>query len=70
MSANPMMRLHNADTGEVIDREMTKDELTAYENHNKVLKELTDKAEAAKSAAETKLTALGLTLDDIAALGL
>tara|TARA_R110000868_G_scaffold406828_1_gene687560 strand:+ start:692 stop:904 length:213 start_codon:yes stop_codon:yes gene_type:complete len=70
MSNNPMTRIHNADTGEIIDREMTPDELTAYKNHNQVLKELTDKAEAAKIAAEIKLTALGLTLDDVTALGL
>jgi hypothetical protein len=66
----PMIRIHNADTGEVIDREMTDDEVAQYEAHNATLAELQNQAEAAKTAAETKLTALGLTIADLKALGL
>jgi hypothetical protein len=66
----PMIRIHNADTGEVIDREMTDDELAQYQAHNATLAELQNEAEAAKTAAETKLTALGLTIADLKALGL
>lgn len=66
----PMIRIHNADTGEITDREMTDAELAEYETHNGVLSQLQNEAESAKIAAETKLTALGLTIDDLKALGL
>lgn len=69
-TTKPMVRIHNADTGEVIDREMTDDELAQYEAHNATLAELQNQTEAAKAAAETKLAALGLTTDDLKALGL
>jgi hypothetical protein len=67
---NPMIRIHNSDTGEIVDREMTSDELTQYEAHNAVLAQLQSEAEAAKALAESKLSALGLTVDDLKALGL
>jgi hypothetical protein len=69
----PTIKIVNAETGEEIIREMTADELAQWE---------IDKAEAAKRAAKeanainakanahAKLAALGLTLDDLAALGL
>jgi hypothetical protein len=69
-TTKPMVRIHNADTGEVIDREMTDDELAQYQAHNATLAELQNQTDAAKAAAETKLNALGLTTDDLKALGL
>lgn len=68
-----MIRIHNATTGETIDREMTDEEYAAFllikeENEQRRLQEeakLTKKAEA-----EAKLAALGLTTDDLKALGL
>jgi hypothetical protein len=69
-TTKPMVRIHNADTGEIIDREMTDDELAQYEAHNATLAELQNQTEASKAAAETKLAALGLTTDDLKALGL
>jgi hypothetical protein len=71
--SKPMIRIHNIETDEVIDREMTNAE---YTQHLKDVAELEAKkveAEAkaqTKAAAEGKLAALGLTTDDLRALGL
>jgi hypothetical protein len=66
---NPIIREHNLETDEVIDREMTDEE---YANFIRV-PELTEEEiakEQAKENAKAKLEALGLTLDDLAVLGL
>ena len=63
----------NAETGEQIIREMNADELA---QHQKDLAQAAEKAaneaalEAAKESAQSKLVALGLTSDDLKALGL
>ena len=69
----PIIRIHNVTTNEVIDREMTDVEYEAY----KAQKAFDDAATEAelekankKAAAEAKLAALGLTSDDLKALGL
>jgi hypothetical protein len=69
---NPMIRIHNLESDEVIDREMTDAE---YAEHlaalaPKPLTEEEQKAAADKAAATAKLAALGLTTDDLKALGL
>ena len=69
----PIIRIHNTQTDEVIDREMTNAEFAQYEADQAA--ELVRQAEAeakaqAKAAAEGKLAALGLTTDDLRALGL
>ncbi len=69
----PTIRIHNTETDEVIDREMTNAEFDDYQ-----AQQATDAAtaaaeaetQAAKAAAEAKLAALGLTADDLKALGL
>ena len=71
--SRPMVRIHNTQTDEIIDREMNNAEFAQYEA--KLAVEETKKAEAeakaqAKAAAEGKLAALGLTTDDLRALGL
>ena len=71
--SNPMVRIHNTDTGEIIDREMTDAELVQYEIDQ--IDEQTRQAKiqaqiAAKEAAQAKLAALGLTVADLEALGL
>lgn len=69
----PSIREHNIETNEVIDREMTDAE---YAQHLKDIETNQKKAQleaekqAAKTAAEAKLAALGLTTDDLKALGL
>ncbi len=69
----PTIKLVNATTGEEIEREMNAEELAQYQQ-DKAKAELTAtkqaEAEAAKEAATAKLAALGLTADDLQALGL
>jgi len=67
----------NCETGEVIERELTDNEIAQRkidaENEiaeTKAIAEAAAKAEADKVAAEAKLAALGLTADDLKALGL
>ena len=68
-----IIKIHNAETGEVIEREMNKAELAQYEI-DKAQREaelkIKAQAEAKRAAAEAKLAALGLTSDDLRALGL
>ena len=71
--SKPMVRIHNLETDEVIDREMTDAEFNQYEL-DKLKFEEQVKAENAKAiakeTAEAKLEALGLTPADLKALGL
>ena len=67
----PMVRIHNSETNEIIDREMTDDEFAQYEIEvaNTALKtqETLAKLEA-KASAIVKLAALGLTDDEAKAI--
>jgi hypothetical protein len=68
-----MIKIHNTETGEIIEREMNAEELAQIKADELELTakiEAEAKAEAAKSAAEAKLAALGLTAEDLKALGL
>ena len=65
---NPMIRIHNIETDEIIDREMTDEEAAAL-LPNPLTKEEQAQLDA-KNAAQAKLAALGLTADDLKALGL
>ena len=65
----PMMREHNLVTDEVIDREMTDAEYADYLKSSEPTIEEIAKQEA-KATAQAKLEALGLTVEDLAALGL
>jgi hypothetical protein len=71
--SRPMVRIHNLETDEVIDREMNDIEFAQYEidqaNYAARVIEVEARAQA-KAAAESKLAALGLTTDDLRALGL
>jgi hypothetical protein len=71
--SRPMIRIHNTETDEIIDREMNDGEFAQYEidqaNYQARQAEAEAKAQA-KIAAEGKLAALGLTTDDLRALGL
>jgi hypothetical protein len=63
-----MIRIHNMETNEVIDREMNDEEAAAL-----LPNPLSEEEQAqldAKNAAQAKLEALGLTADDLKALGL
>jgi hypothetical protein len=69
----PTVRIHNAETNEIIDRPMTDDEFNQWEADKEAgaIKLQAEEARAAaKLAAEAKLAALGLDADDLRALGL
>ena len=66
---NPIIREHNLLTDEVIDREMTDAEYADYLKSSEPTAEEIAKREA-KATAQAKLEALGLTVDDLAALGI
>jgi hypothetical protein len=69
----------NCETGEVIERDMTPDEVAGYEAQVTAMAEYEaqqeadrlarENAAAAKESAQAKLAALGLTPEEIAALG-
>jgi len=70
---NPIIKIHNTNTDEIIEREMTADEYKAHLIYLAKLTAMQEKqtqAEAAKEAAQAKLAALGFTADDLKALGL
>ena len=69
----PIISILNAQTGEEITREMTDAEFAQYEIDQaaQAIKQAEAEAKAqAKAAAEGKLAALGLTTNDLRALGL
>jgi hypothetical protein len=75
--ANDLIKIINAETGEEIEREMTEEEqsernqqVADYLAEETKKQEAAAKAEADKSAVSNKLEALGLTANDLKALGL
>ena len=68
-----MLTIHNVQTGEIIKREMTAAEKAVFEAEAKAYadKEAAKvQAETDRAAAQAKLEALGLTVNDLKALGL
>ena len=71
--SRPTVKFFDVETNEELIREMNDEE---YAVHLTLVKKVEDdlakvnEAQAAKSAAEAKLAALGLTSDDLKALGL
>jgi hypothetical protein len=69
----PMVRIHNIETDEIIDREMNDAEFAQYQIDQAANQERQAESEAkaeAKITAQAKLAALGLTVEDLQALGL
>ena len=66
----PMIRIHDLATDEVIDREMTDTEFAELEAQQANLAANETEQALAKETAQAKLAALGLTADDLKALGL
>ena len=69
----PIIRIHNIETDEVIDREMNAAEFKQYEADQLANELRQAEAEAkaiAKAAVQAKLEALGLTVEDLQAFGL
>ena len=68
-----MIIIHNVETGEIVEREMNANELAQWETDQAetlALQEAEALKAAEKAAATAKLAALGLTEDDLKALGL
>lgn len=69
----PQIKLVNAETGEEIIRDMNAEELAQWQadkDDAQAKADAKEEAENAKNAAQAKLAALGLTADDLKALGL
>jgi hypothetical protein len=65
----PTIKIHDAETNEIIERDMTVIELEQMEQ-DKALIEIRAEIQQKRTTAEEKLKALGLTTDDLKALGL
>jgi hypothetical protein len=68
-----MKTIYNCETNETIEREMNAEELAQYESDQLQAAQRKAEIEAkatAQTAAQAKLAALGLTADDLKALGL
>ena len=71
--SKPIITIYDCETKETIEREMNDNEFTQYKKDVETAKARQAEAEAkstAKAAAQAKLEALGLTVNDLAALGL
>ena len=69
----PQIKIVNCETGEEIIRDATAEEIAQIEldaANSKAKKAETEAKATAKATAEGKLAALGLTTDDLRALGL
>jgi hypothetical protein len=67
------IKIHNAQTGEVIERQMNAEEQAQWQSVQDRLaarQEAEVEAAAKKAITEAKLAALGLDADDLKALGL
>jgi hypothetical protein len=65
---NPMVRIHNTETDEIIDREMNSDEFAHYEASQKANKLRQIEAENEAKARLELLKRLGITADEAALL--
>jgi hypothetical protein len=60
----PIIRIHNIETDEVIDREMTNAEFAAYEADKAAYQARKAEAEAKATAKAALLTRLGITAEE------
>jgi hypothetical protein len=63
-STRPMVRIHNSETNEVIDREMNDTEFAEYQANKIKAAERQAEAEAKETAKAALLDRLGLTADE------
>ena len=61
----PTIRIHNTETNEVIDREMTDDEFAKYEANIETSKIRQSQADAKEAAKAAILERIGLTADEL-----
>jgi hypothetical protein len=62
--SKPMIQIHNAETGEIINREMNKNEFDQYKKDEEVSAELKIINEAQAKAKQALLDRLGITQDE------
>jgi hypothetical protein len=67
-TTRPMVRIHNTETNEVIDREMNDDEFAQYEADKVAYAAEKAEAEAKATARQAILDRLGLTAEEAAIL--
>ena len=60
----PMVRIHNTETNEVIDREMTDEEFAAYESQKAIDAALEIERITKETAKAALLDRLGITADE------
>ena len=68
-----MIKIHNVETGEIIERELTAEEIAQQEIDKAAFEARQAEFEAkaqARETAQAKLAELGLTVEDLQALGL
>jgi hypothetical protein len=65
-TTKPMVRIHNTQTDEIIDREMTDDEFADYQAEQAERAAKQAEAEAKATARQAILDRLGLTADEAA----
>ena len=63
-STRPIIRIHDAETNEIIDREMNDAEFAAYEADQATQVALKAEADAKAAARQAILDRLGLTADE------
>jgi uncharacterized protein YdaT len=63
--SRPTIRIHDIETNEVIDREMTVAEFKIYEANQKQQEKLIVEAEAKETQREAILNRIGLTADEL-----
>lgn len=64
----PMIKIHNADTGEVIDREMTDEEYAVHQAGAAQMQAKVAAKEADENAKNALLQRLGITAEEAALL--
>ena len=62
--SKPMVRIHNTDTNEIIDREMTNAEFAQYQIDQAAVEARKAEAEAQAQAKAELLERLGITADE------
>jgi hypothetical protein len=60
----PMVRIHNTETDEIIDREMTDAEFTQYKKRQEIAAKEEAEAEAKEAQRQAILTRLGITEEE------
>lgn len=66
--SKPQIQIHNAETGEIIIRDMNAEELAQYQKDQIEFQTLTDKRENDAAAKTALLERLGITVEEAALL--